>query len=76
MFSKVLMITDGPAFSAKSEVPYALCETVSERTGKRTQERHQREKCKERWLLLETSGCKRDTWSEEDWLPQHLSQSF
>lgn len=42
MFSKVLMITEGPTFSAKSEVPYALWETVCERMGKRTPERHTR----------------------------------
>lgn len=34
MLSKLLLITEGPAFSAKSEAPYSLCEIVSKRMGK------------------------------------------
>lgn len=76
MLSKFLLITERPAFSPKAEAPYTLCETISKRMGKRNQERHtQKRKCKERRLLLETSGCRRDR-SEEDWLAEHLSRAF
>lgn len=44
MLSKFLLITEGPAFSAKSEAPYTLCETISKRMAAlgniRLQKRH------------------------------------